>query len=277
MKREQRHELHTHELQEWSLETKLFLERYATPIIVAVCAVLLLTVGIWAWRRNVEQRTTAAWARLSDANSAEQYAEIADEFSGSEVAAWARLRESESHLQDGMQSAFSSYDNSRSSFRAAEAGFRKLLDGRGVPPMVRQRALFGLGTALEASSSEGALAPAIDAYQEIIDEFGEASLYGKPAKERIAALKSPQQSEFYAWFDKQRPKPRDRDLPADLDPRRHDLSRPPFGSDPFFRPPGESGAGAAPPVSATVPILPPPGDEVPADSPPPPPLPVEAP
>src|SRR5690606_24081272 len=123
------------ELQAWSVEARAFLERYATPIIVAVCAVLLLGVGIWAWQRNAEQRVTSAWTRFGEANSAEQYAEVADNFSGSEVAAWARLREAELQLQAGMQAAFSSYDGSRSSLLAAEASYRKLLADRGAPPM----------------------------------------------------------------------------------------------------------------------------------------------
>ncbi|MEX0703492.1 MAG: hypothetical protein WD069_15460 [Planctomycetales bacterium] len=263
MKSEHRRELHGHELQRWSAEARRFLEQHATRIIVVICAVILLAVGIWAWRRNVEQGTEAGWARLTAAGSAEQYAEVAEDFSGSEVARWARLREAELHLQDGMQAAFSSRDVSRSSFKKSEQGFRQLLADKAVAGLIRQRAMFGLATVLEATS-DGNVAPAIAAYQELVDEFGEGSIYARPARDRIAALESPEAAEFYAWFHRQDPKPRDRDLPSDLgSSRRFDLSRPPGDA--------EAPDGPGLPESPSSPARPVSG---PSDGPPPPPLPI---
>lgn len=271
MKREHRHELQTHELQEWSLEAKLFLERYATAIVVGICAVALLGVGFWAWRQSVARGENEAWAHLTVATSHQQFAEVADKFPGTDVARWARLREAELLLDEGVQAEFSSRELSKTQLKTAEERFRALLDDRRLTPAQRQRALFGLASVLEATSDSN-LAPAIDAYEEVISEFGEDSVFGKLAKERIAALKKPEAAAFYAWFHNQNPQPRDRDRPADLDSRmRHDLSTPPLSGD---DPKGESSGadGGSPPVSATAPILPEPGG---SDNPPPPPLPVD--
>jgi hypothetical protein len=79
---------------------------------------------------------------------------------------------------------------------------------------VRERALFGMGRVLEATST-GDLQPAITAYQKLLQEFP-GSPYTEIVTEQIEQLERKPSQEFYAWFAEQKPQLEDRQLPADF-------------------------------------------------------------
>src|SRR5262249_55888920 len=93
--------------------------------------------------------------------------------------------------------------------KKARDAFRSVVDDKHAPGEVRERALIGLGRALE-SLSDGSEGEAVKAYESLVKDYPN-SLYKQDAEDRIAALTKGSGQEFYAWFAKYpRPKMADK-------------------------------------------------------------------
>ncbi len=214
MKSEHRHELQTNDLSKVLDRTKPFLEAYGASILMALVGGIVLAIGYYVWSNSTHSRREAGWAELAAAQSAEDFDTVVEDFPGTKVAFWAKLRSAESHLQSGIPQAFSNRAGALDSLEQAKTRFQELADAPGAPPEVRERALFGLGRTLE-TLSDGNAQPAIDAYQKLVDDFPE-SVYRTEAEARVTDLKTGSAQEFYAWFHKQNPTPADRTRPSDI-------------------------------------------------------------
>lgn len=235
------------------------LEKNATTIVAVICTVLVVAAGgIW-WARQSTETSSAAWALLESAESVDDFGSISEKFANAIPGQWAKLRESEAHQKSGTDVMFTDRELALADFKRAREGFEKLVAAAGVDPIIRERALWGLARALEATS-DGDTAKSSDAYQRLIADFPE-TIYKPFAEERIASLKTGGTKEFYAWFSKQNPKP------ADIRPKDgaaknpHDLFLPPAAAgeiddktkDADAKPGDEAGAAKPDPAKAAAP------------------------
>jgi hypothetical protein len=213
MKSEHRHELKTNELGQLAQRMMPFLEKNGTRILVIFSAVAFVSAITIYWVRSSRATTYVGWARVAAARSAEDFANVADDFPGSKVAAWARLNEAERHLQNGIRLMFTDRAAGVSDLSQARSTLEELLAERGIPDQVREGARFRLARCLESEIGENTDA-AIDAYEQLLQEYPE-SMYKESAETRVAALRTQEAKNFYAWFQKQNPKPPDIEKPND--------------------------------------------------------------
>lgn len=217
MKSEHRHELKTNDLGRIALESWQSVESWSREhknhLILSAVVVVVLVVGAIVWSQSSGSASTAGWGEIAAARTAEDFANIADNYPGTAAAAWAKLKEAESYLRDGVQFSLTDRASSVSDLVRAQESFEQVLAERAATAAVRERALFGLARCKEALC-DGDTEGAVKAYDRFVAEFPE-SLYAPLAKQRIEQLKTGSVQEFYAWFHKQNPKPPDREQPRD--------------------------------------------------------------
>lgn len=216
MKSEHRHELQTNDLSKLFVQAGEFLQKNRQPLLIATITIVVLVAAYAVYSSRVGTDSAESWTRLASAQSAEAFANVADDFEGTTAGAWARLRESELNLQQGIPLAFTNRPgeiNEISELKQAKRGFDKLLNDSSVPAAVRERALMGMARYLE-TTCDGNTEAAIRAYKQYVSEFQNSSQ--RPlAEKRIEALETQSAKDFYAWFYKQHPKPADRAKPQD--------------------------------------------------------------
>jgi hypothetical protein len=212
MKSEHRHDLKTNELGRLVEQLRPALERYGNQILVGICiAVLVFAASAYfAFRTSPSAR---GWAELLFASTAEDFANVADDFAASDVAIWARLQEAESYYQTGVLKMFSDREAGDADLKEARAAFEMLLESPKTPSEARERAQYGLARTLEATSGSNT-DDAVHAYEQLLDEFPE-TVMKQTAEQRIAVLRTKQEAGFYAWFQEQNPVPQDRKGPQD--------------------------------------------------------------
>ncbi len=257
MKSEHRHELKTNELEriasEWGHSTERYIQDNWMLLAVAVVVILLGAGGVVYWRSSSGSAGQQGWREFASAAKAADYGNVADKYSGSVPAAWARLLEGEMELNSGIRSSFTDRSAGRSDLQKAQENFEKLIADKATPSDVMERALFGLARAKEALPPKD-LSPskindgAIETYQRLVTEFP-ISIYKNYAEARIAALKTGTAQDFYAWFEKQNPKPADREMPKDLIPPSPDETKTATGAPMTVPPPAATkpAAGKAAP------------------------------
>jgi hypothetical protein len=190
------------------------IEPYTMQIIVAVVLVTIVSVGMILWARSVGADRTAGWERFVTSRAPDDFLALANEYPNSPVGYWARLEAGRGFLQEGLSLAMTNRAASDERLNQAQEAFDRLLATRGLPSEVREEALFGMATTLEALS-DGDNEPAIQAYEQLFREFPD-SRHALWAEHRAEALRSGASREFYTWFRQQQPKPSDRPLPRDL-------------------------------------------------------------
>jgi nitrogen fixation-related uncharacterized protein len=241
MKSEHRHELKTNELEriasDWGHASERYVQDHTNQLIVAAVVIVALIIGAIYWRMSSGSVDRQGWRALSDAQSTADYGTVADKYSATKVAPWARLREGEAELTSGIRLLFNDREAGRSDLKKAEENFEKLINDKQTPDEVRERALFSLGRCRESLPAKGAGAatindPAIETYERLLKQFPD-SVYKELVEARIAALRTGTAQDFSAWFETQNPKPADRAMPKDL-------SIPPLPED--FGPTGQTGA-----------------------------------
>lgn len=209
---------HRHELAENDLARILggYREKvgsYLGPIVAGAIAVVAILVGTAIVRGQSAAATQQAWQELSSANVADSFAEVAENYPGTEVAAWARVNEGRLFLREGIRESFQDRDAATKSLQSAKTAFTAALESPVAPPEARERALFGLATYEESVSGKDTKA-AVAAYKKLIDEFPEAASR-QYAESRIKVLESEAGQEFYAWFSEQNPQREEASSPLD--------------------------------------------------------------
>lgn len=184
------------------------------PVIAGVVAIAVVLIGFSIVRGQSKAATQKAWQELSSAQVADKFGEVAKDYEGTEVAAWARVNEGRLFLQEGIRESFNDKEAAATALDLARKAFEAVLADRSAPAETRERALFGLAEYQE-SISDGDTSKAVAAYQKVIDEFPQGS-YTEYAKSRVEVLESEAGKEFYAWFSKQEPKREAPGSPLDL-------------------------------------------------------------
>jgi hypothetical protein len=213
-KADSRQQLQSTELGRLAMNAGDSFERYAKQVLAAfVVAVLGLGVGL-AWWGQTSALQADAWAALGKAATEPELDRVAEKFPGTVPAAWAKLRAAEQLIESGLMASFRDRETAVADWRRAQDSLRALTaSGNRTLPIIRERALFGLGRLAEMTSTEETQ-PAIAAYKALLAEFPE-SPFKNYCNERIAALGTGSAQQFYGWFSKQSPKPADPTKPRD--------------------------------------------------------------
>lgn len=212
MKTEHRHELKENDLSKVAVKVETFYERHAASLQWGIIGIaFLLACGIYYWRTTAAV-DAAAWNELSQSQSAEDFAQVSSDFSGSKAANWAKLREANSYLETGLRDAFENREKANTDLKKARDILTEL-SKVGGPVELRQQVLFANARALEMTS-DGDLQPAITAYETLLKEIPETA-FKQEAERRIKSLSKPGAKEFYAFFSKQNPKPPEPPKPND--------------------------------------------------------------
>ena len=213
MKTEHRHELKANDLEQATLKVESYYERHAASLQWGIIGVaFVIACGIYYWR-TTSANDAAAWNELSQSQTAEQFAQVATDFDGTQAASWAKLREANSYLETYLRDSFENREKANTDLKKA----KEILEGltkKSGPKEFKQQVLFAYARNLEMSS-DGDPKPALDAYENLIKEIPD-TIFKRESEQRIRALKSPEAKEFYAFFSKQNPKPAPVPKPNDL-------------------------------------------------------------
>ncbi|MBI1314680.1 hypothetical protein GC176_25590 [bacterium] len=212
-------ELHDTELGLATVHATESLEKHMKAFIVGGIAVIVVIAGIIAVASSGRGASEAGWSRFAEASSASDFANVASDFPGTEVAIWARLREAEIQLGESIQLQFTDRAAANSQLKKSGDAFDSVIEKAASLPEAKERALLGKARVLEATS-DGDLSKAIDAYKVFAQGFPQ-SVWAEQVNARIKTLESRDASEFYAWFSKQNPRPEDRPNPRDGLPPGH--------------------------------------------------------
>ncbi len=196
-----------------------WLDQYGNMATVVACVAMIGGALLYSYNRTSTGRSERAWARYSQARSAQDFGDIADDFANTDVGAWARLGEAERLAESGIGLMFTDRKAALGELKNADEAFRKVLAMKSANSAVRERATWGLAKSTEAQC-DGDTSKPIEAYQALLKEFPK-SIYKAATEERIESLKSEGSKEFYAWFHKQNPTPPESSKPKDGLPDGH--------------------------------------------------------
>ena len=191
------------------------IEPYSNQILIGFIAATIVTIGAVVWFRSIGATRSAGWQEFVANETPADFASLADEYPDSPISAWARLQAGRGFLAEGLRLTMTDRPSSLDRLGEAQQAFENLLQAGGtIPVAVREEALYGLATCLEALA-DGNTQPAIDAYEQLLQEFDD-SQHARWAEHRVEVLKSGATKDFYAWFSKQNPTPGAPPAPQDF-------------------------------------------------------------
>jgi hypothetical protein len=194
------------------------IEQYGKLIAFGAIALVILFGAASYVVNNSTAGAEERWSKFAAAQSASDFANVASDFPGTDVAVWARLTEGEMVLREAVQLQFSDRAAAGGQFKKAGEALESVLGNANLPTSARERALLGQARLLEATS-DGNMDEAIAAYEKV--KGIPNSIYATLVEARIEALKQDDTKSFYAWFSEQNPKPEDRARPQDGLPSGH--------------------------------------------------------
>jgi tetratricopeptide (TPR) repeat protein len=181
-----------------------FYERNVVALQWAIIGVAFIAAcGIYWWRSTAAVEAHAL-GLFANAQSPEDFANIASEYGSTRAASWAKLREANGYLESGLRDGFSNREKADTDLEKA----RELLDSlRKVsgPKELKEQVLFAYARCLEITS-DGKVDAAIEAYEALLKQYPETA-FKREAGERIHALQRPEAKDFYVFYGKQHPKP----------------------------------------------------------------------
>jgi len=188
-------------------------EPYSKTILIVVVAAVIAAGAYVFWQRSAAAQKQVGWDEFALSRAPDDYLALADKYPDRPVGQWARLHAGRQFLEEGLRQSLTNRSASDERLKQAKAAYEQLLK-KNDNPRLREEALYGLATSLEALS-DGNSKDALQAYEQLLQDYPE-SQHRKWAKERVAALKTKNAESFYAWFRKQNPKPADRPSPMDI-------------------------------------------------------------
>lgn len=194
------------------------IEQYGKQVAFGVVALVIVFGAASYVANNGQAGAEERWSKFASAQAAADFANVASDYPGTDVAVWARLTEGEMLLREAVQLQFSDRAAANGQFKKAGEALESVLSNGDLPAAARERALLGQARLLEATS-DGNMDKAIAAYEKV--KGIPNSIYASLVDSRIEALKKGGTKSFYAWFSKQSPKPEDRARPQDGLPPGH--------------------------------------------------------
>ena len=212
MKTERRHELQTNELAIWLTKWIENIKPYWKGILGGIIVALVAFAAFYLVGNRQEQGRALAWQeyfRAFDAGDAEEFRKVGDAYVGTGAGMWALQSVGDASLASGAGQLFRDRDAAVEDLETARDAYQKVVDQVGssdlaaeAKEMLKQRALFGLGQALE---SLGEFTEAEKQYQRVLDEFPPTAVAVSLAQDRIDALKLQSTRDWYAWLAEQKP------------------------------------------------------------------------
>lgn len=231
MKTKRRHELQTNILADWLGRQIELVRPYAKWILGAAIAVAVIGTAAWYMKTTQSQRSEAAWGDYFDAlmeRDSNRLRAVAEDHAGTPAALWAQQSAADLELGRGIDSLFSDRKEAQTALERARDGYEAVAESASDYPLLKYRALWGLGVAYEslAGARSGAVTtPSADEqqrilrdvqnyleqaegyYRQVAENAPEASLR-EMATERLDALTRDLSAEaWYAWFAQQTPTP----------------------------------------------------------------------
>jgi tetratricopeptide (TPR) repeat protein len=236
MKAEKRHELQKNELADWIGAHAEGASDYFWPIVGGVVAAFALAVGI-VWYLNTRDTAAAtAWDKYYQAFSErEREAElkkVADSYSDSTAAQWARLSYADMTLAKAADLMFNDRSETTTKLKEAQEAYQSVID-KARDPELLTRAQYGMARVLETNCKP----EEAKKYYELVAKANKESPLSQAAARDAERMSDPKTVEFLNWFataTPRKPVPTGHggfpglpplNVPTDL-PERPDLSLP---------------------------------------------------
>ncbi|MCH2202027.1 MAG: hypothetical protein MK102_08655 [Fuerstiella sp.] len=203
------HQSNATHLEQALRRAKSWFEANATFLIYGL-AVVLAVAAVVVWLGRQPEENAGVSALLMDANSPEDFQDIADKYDGAALGILARLNQADELLNSASRKMFIDRAAANIELDEAEAALSRLADLKQPGAIVRERVLLGRArlTEIRCDGTEESLQAAGQAWQKVLD-FEGGSIARDYAEGRVEALKDPATAGFYAWFHGLDPKPTD--------------------------------------------------------------------
>jgi len=255
MKTQRRHELQTNKLADQIGVYLQMVRPYQKQILYGVVAVAVAGAAVLYLSGQQQARAGASWADYFVA-MVEQRPEALDEVarlhSGSPAALWARQAAGDMKLMTGASLLYRDRKEAFKNLRDAEKDLLAVEREAAGYPMLLQRARYGLAQTYESLCE---VEKARDYFKKVASAEPNSAL-GNLAQRRHDQLAGRETERWFAWFEKQEPKPPAGAMPADgREPQvPFDLGDLPDRPDSSFpQPPVPAGESSAMPVELTPP------------------------
>jgi hypothetical protein len=253
MKTQRRHELQTNVLADYLGKQIQEIRPHARTITIAILAVLVVALGYMYFSGQRQAKAGVAWSDYfkavgnRDANSLEEVSKL---HAGTAAALWAHQAVGDLKLAEGAGRMYTDRKESARVLREAEEHYRAIEKATSAPPLLTERAYFGLAQVYETDND---LAKAKNYYEKVA-RAGRDSALAKAAKRRGEQLSDKDVESWCNWFEHQEPVARrtSKDgqegpkVPEDLD---HVPGKPDLPSEEPGQEPAKPAAGKTAPPS----------------------------
>ncbi|MBM98693.1 MAG: hypothetical protein CMJ77_06160 [Planctomycetaceae bacterium] len=215
MKTERRHELQNNELAAWLTVWIEKIQPYLKTVLGVLILGLVIILGIFIVQNREQQATAQAWSAYFNAygngndtrsRNPEEFKDVSETYPQTPPGMWAMQSAGDLDLTSGAIQLFRDRDAGRDELQNAVESYEKIATTTN-DPMLKPRAIFGWGQALEAL---GEIEAARKKYEQVVtgaEEGGEfeGSVVAELASQRVSALDQPATQAWYGWFAEQKP------------------------------------------------------------------------
>ena len=211
MKSERRHELQTNFLADWVGHQVDSIKPYTRAIAGTIGAVIVIALVYSFVSHQQVVKAGLAWQSyllaLRERDQDDQAAalqKVARDENGTPAGVWALQTEADLDLDRGSRLLFTDREEALKTLERAEKNFEQVETLAQRDRLLLERARFGLAQTHECL---GKLEKAKQRYESVA-KTNPGGAFGKLATQRLAVLSDKGTSEFYAWFEQQKPAPR---------------------------------------------------------------------
>jgi len=206
MKTQRRHELQTNKLAD---EIGVYLQKvrpYQKPILYGLATVAVLGAAVLYLSSTQQAKAGASWEDYFDAmvdQQSDALNDVARQHEGSTAALWAQQAAGDLKLSNGAMMLFRDRDEARRNLKDAEKEFLAVEQDGARYPMLLQRARYGLAQVYESLCD---VEKAREYYTKVAAAEPNSAL-GRLAQQRHDQIAGKDAERWFAWFEKQVPKP----------------------------------------------------------------------
>ncbi len=206
MKTQRRHELQTNTLADRIGHYLQRIRPYQKTILYSVVAVAVLAVALLYLSTQQQAKAGASWEDYFSAmveQRPEALEEVARLHDGSTAALWARQAAGDMNLAMGASLLYRDRKEAEKNLKDAEKDFLAVEQQGARSPLLLQRARYGLAQAYESLCD---VEKARLYYDKVAAAEADSAL-GQLAQRRREQISGPAADRWFAWFEKQEPKP----------------------------------------------------------------------
>jgi tetratricopeptide (TPR) repeat protein len=213
MKTQRRHELQTNQLAD---RIGVYLQKvrpYQKQVLYGVLGVAVLGAAVLYLTSQQQAKAGVSWQEYFKAmveQRPDALEEVARQQSGTTAALWARQAAGDMELATGASLLYRDRKEAQKSLKDAEKQFLAVEQDGARYPMLLQRARYGLAQVYESLC---AVDKARDYYKKVSSAEPDSAL-GQLAQRRHDQIAGQETERWFAWFEKQEPKPPAGEVPA---------------------------------------------------------------